>query len=80
MYRLPASLRHRKDVSEARALKQTPPLLDGGGAHFIQPGAFLTPLSLGLHTITAKWQIDGAGVLPATELVAYRKSLRISWR
>jgi|SRR5271166_1479200 len=43
---------------------QTPPLLDGGGTHFIQLGAFLTPLSLGLHTITVQGQIDGAGVLP----------------
>jgi hypothetical protein len=42
----------------------TPPLLDGGGTHFIQLGAFLTPLSLGLHTITVQGQISGAGLLP----------------
>jgi len=30
----------------------TPPLLDGGGTHFISVGAFLTPLSVGTHTVT----------------------------
>jgi hypothetical protein len=43
---------------------KTPPLLDGGGTHFIQLGAFLTPLSLGLHTITIQGEIAGSGVLP----------------
>jgi hypothetical protein len=43
---------------------QTPPLLDGGGTHFIQLGAFLEPLSLGLHVITVQGEIAGAGVLP----------------
>jgi hypothetical protein len=42
----------------------TPPLLDGGGTHFIQLGVFLTPLSLGLHTITIQGEIAGSGVLP----------------
>ena len=43
---------------------KTPPLLDGGGTHFIQLGAFLTPLSLGLHTITIQGEVAGTGVLP----------------
>jgi hypothetical protein len=42
---------------------QTPPLNDGGGTHLIELGAFLTPLSLGLHTIIIHGEIDGAGVL-----------------
>jgi hypothetical protein len=42
---------------------QTPPLLDGGGTHFIQLGAFLTPLSLGLHVITIQGEFAGDGVL-----------------
>jgi hypothetical protein len=39
-------------------------LLPDGGTHFIQLGVFLTPLSLGLHTITIHGEIDGTGVLP----------------
>jgi hypothetical protein len=31
---------------------QTPPLPDGGGSHIITVGAFLTPLSPGVHTVT----------------------------
>ena len=42
---------------------QTPPLSDGGGTHLIELGVFLTPLSLGLHTIIIHGEIDGAGVL-----------------
>jgi hypothetical protein len=42
---------------------QTPPLNDGGGTHLIELGVFLTPLSLGLHTIIIHGEIDGAGVL-----------------
>jgi hypothetical protein len=41
---------------------QTPPLNDGG-THLIELGVFLTPLSLGLHTIIIHGEIDGAGVL-----------------
>jgi hypothetical protein len=41
----------------------TPPLLDGGGTHFIQVGAFLTPLSEGEHTITCRVTLDGTGFL-----------------
>jgi len=41
-----------------------PPPLADGGTHFIQLGAFLTPLSLGLHTVIIHGEIDGAGVLP----------------
>jgi hypothetical protein len=40
---------------------QTPPLLDGGGSHIITMGAFLTPLSPGVHTVTISGVI-GSGV------------------
>jgi hypothetical protein len=39
----------------------TPPLLDGGGSHIITVGAFLTPLSPGVHTVTISGVI-GSGV------------------
>jgi hypothetical protein len=41
---------------------ETPPLNDGG-THLIELGIFLTPLSLGLHTIIIHGEIGGAGVL-----------------
>lgn len=37
----------------------TAPLLDGGGTHFISVGAFLTPLSVGTHTVKIKGTISG---------------------
>ena len=40
----------------------TPGLLDGGGSHFIQLGAFLTPLSKGTHTVTIRGGFDGAAI------------------
>jgi hypothetical protein len=42
---------------------QTPKLPDNG-THIIQLGAFLTPLSLGLHTIIIHGEIDGAALFP----------------
>jgi hypothetical protein len=42
----------------------TPPLFDGGGTHFIQLGAFLSPLSPGFHIINIQGGIAGSGVLP----------------
>jgi hypothetical protein len=36
------------------ALQTSPPLLDGGGSHLVQLGVFLTPLSVGTHTVTIK--------------------------
>jgi hypothetical protein len=42
----------------------TQPLLDGGGSHFIQLGAFLTPLKAGTHTVTIKAQVAGALLYP----------------
>jgi hypothetical protein len=39
-----------------------PGLLDGGGSHFIQIGAFLTPLSRGTHTVTIRGTLDGAAL------------------
>jgi hypothetical protein len=38
---------------------QTPPLPDGGGSHYIAVGAFLTPLSPGVHTVTISGEISG---------------------
>ena len=37
-------------------------LLDGGGSHFIQIGAFLSPLSKGTHTVTIRATLDGAAL------------------
>ncbi|HKI20689.1 MAG TPA: hypothetical protein VKA15_22555 [Isosphaeraceae bacterium] len=37
----------------------TSPLLDGGGTHFISVGAFLTPLSVGTHTVTMLGTVSG---------------------
>jgi hypothetical protein len=37
-------------------------LLDGGGAHYIQIGAFLSPLSKGKHTVTIRGTFDGAAL------------------
>jgi hypothetical protein len=42
---------------------ETLPLSDGGGTHLMELGVFLTPLSLGLHTIIIHGEIDGAGLL-----------------
>lgn len=42
-------------------IKQSkPPLLDGGGKHFIQLGAFLAPMSVGSHTVEIKGQIGNS--------------------
>ena len=39
-----------------------PGLLDGGGSHFIQIGAFLAPLSQGTHTVKIKGVFDGDAI------------------
>lgn len=39
------------------------PLLDGGGHGIVILGAFLTPMSVGTHTVTIKGQLAGAGLL-----------------
>jgi hypothetical protein len=46
----------------------TAPLLDGGGTHFISVGAFLTPLSVGKHTVKIKGTISGDAWAAATGL------------
>lgn len=46
----------------------TAPLLDGGGTHFISVGAFLTPLSVGTHTVAFKATLSGAAFVAATGL------------
>jgi len=40
-----------------------PFLLDGDGKHIIQVGAFLTPLSKGIHTVTIQGTLDGDAIL-----------------
>lgn len=40
----------------------TPPLLDGGGTHFITLGAFLTPLPPGTHTVSLAGGVFGSEV------------------
>jgi hypothetical protein len=59
----------------------TPPLADAppcqGGTHLLQFGVFLTPLSMGRHTIRFKGTLDGAALLlanngnPFTEDITY---------
>lgn len=43
---------------------ETAPLLDGGGTHIITLGVFLTPLSVGTHTVTIRGQVAGDLLLP----------------
>jgi hypothetical protein len=38
------------------------PLPDGGGRHLIELGAFLTPMSVGTHTVTIKGQLVGTAL------------------
>ena len=54
----------------------TAPLLDGGGTHFIEPGAFLHPLTPGTHTVFISGGLFGDLVTaalggPFTEAVTY---------
>ena len=46
----------------------TAPLLDGGGTHFISIGAFLTPLSVGTHTVRITGTFAGDAFVAATGL------------
>jgi hypothetical protein len=46
----------------------TAPLLEGGGAHFISVGAFLTPLGVGTHTVTMIGTISGDAFVAGTGL------------
>jgi hypothetical protein len=39
-----------------------PGLLDGGGSHYLQIGAFLSPLSPGTHTVKIRGIFDGAAL------------------
>ncbi len=43
----------------------TPPLNDGGGTHMITLGVFLSPLSVGTHTVSFSGQYAGDLVAPA---------------
>src|SRR5262249_59041628 len=49
-------------------LVHTPPLPDGGGSHIITVGAFLTPLSPGVHTVTISGEFSGVAFQQATGL------------
>lgn len=54
----------------------TPPLLDGGVTHMLILGVFLTPLTLGEHTIRFHGELAGAAVIqgigePFTEDITY---------
>jgi hypothetical protein len=44
---------------------QTPPLPDGGGKHIITLGVFLSPMSVGTHTVEIKGEFAGQAVQPA---------------
>jgi hypothetical protein len=42
----------------------TPPLLDGGGTHYIVAAAFLTPLTKGTHHVTYRFFSQGVASIP----------------
>ena len=50
------------------ALVHTPPLPDGGGTHIITVGAFLSPMSPGVHTVTISGAFSGVAFQQATGL------------
>jgi hypothetical protein len=50
----------------------TPPLLDGGGSHIITVGAFLTPMSPGVHTVSISGELSGVAFQQATGLAFYQ--------
>ena len=41
---------------------ETPPLLDGGGTHMITIGAFLSPMTPGVHDVRITGGYFGAGI------------------
>lgn len=49
--------------AEYAAGTHVPNLLDGGGSNLIQLGAFLTPLSVGKHTVTIRGTFAGDAVV-----------------
>jgi hypothetical protein len=50
------------DASYVAGPVTTPPLLDGGGTHYITLGAFVKPLAPGTHTVTISGELSGAGL------------------
>jgi hypothetical protein len=50
------------DASYVAGPVATPPLLDGGGSHFIVIGAFVGPLAPGDHVVVMKGKTDGAAI------------------
>ena len=50
---------------------QTPPLGDGGGTHIITLGVFLTPLSVGTHTVSFSGRYTGDLIEPALGFPAF---------
>ena len=48
------------------AFATTAPLQDGGGTHIITIGAFITPLSVGTHTVEIKGELAGQAVRDLT--------------
>ena len=53
-----------------------PGLFDGGGSNLVQIGAFLTPLSKGIHTVTIRGTFDGDVIL---DLFGAPSSFEISY-
>jgi hypothetical protein len=45
--------------------QNNPPLLDGGGTHLIQLGVFLTPMSVGTHTVEIKGEVGNSALFIA---------------
>jgi hypothetical protein len=52
----------------------TPPLLDGGGTHYISLGAFVRPLAPGTHTVTISGELSGAGLEPTYGIAFLQES------
>jgi hypothetical protein len=53
-----------------------PALLDGGGTHFMQLGVFLTPLSVGSHTVEIKGELGNSALFYNTLSQYYGSCLR----
>ena len=64
----------------ASAPATTPNLPDGGGSHFAQVGAFLTPLSKGTHSVTIRFLADGDALAPIGGIFAFEATYTVTVR
>ena len=62
----------------ASAPALTPNLPDGGGSHFAQVGAFLTPLTKGTHTVTIRFLANGDALAPIGGIFAFEATYTVT--